>query len=61
MMNWKTMKLSSKILFGSLVSIIAFVALLGYIYPNIKKLGYEGKRQKLASLVESASGVLEYL
>ena len=60
MVNLKNMKLSSKILFGSLLSIIAFVALLGYIYPNVRKVAYEGKRQKLASLVESASGVLEY-
>jgi len=60
MVNFKNMKLSSKILFGSLLSIIAFVALLGWVYPNIRKLAYEGKRQKLASLVESATGILEY-
>ena len=60
MVNFKNMKPSSKILFGSLLSIIAFVALLGWVYPNIRKLAYEGKRQKLASLVESASGILEY-
>jgi methyl-accepting chemotaxis protein len=60
MLNFKGMKLSSKVLFGSLLSMIAFVALLCYIYPSIRRLEYEGKRQKIASLVDSASGVLEY-
>jgi methyl-accepting chemotaxis protein len=60
MINFRSMKLSTKILFGSLVSIIAFVALLAYIYPNIKRMGYDGKRQKVVNLVESATGVLEY-
>jgi len=59
MLNLKSMKLSSKILFGSLASIVAFVGLLAYIYPNIKKIGYEGKREKIMNLVESAMGILE--
>jgi methyl-accepting chemotaxis protein len=60
MRKLQNMKLSSKILFGYLLSIVAFVALLAYIYPNIKKMGYEGEKQKVISLVDSATGVLEH-
>ncbi len=60
MFSFKNMRLSSKIVFGGIVPIIAFVGLLAWIYPNIKKMGYEGKREKTQHLAESAIGVLEY-
>jgi len=40
MTHGENMKPSSKTLFGSLLSVIAFMALRGYIYPNAGKLGY---------------------
>ncbi|MBP1716847.1 MAG: chemotaxis sensory transducer [Deltaproteobacteria bacterium] len=59
MVNFRKMKLSTKILIGSLVPIIAFVGLLTYMYPNIKKMGYDAKRQKTQHLIEAAMGIVE--
>ena len=59
-MSFANMRLSSKIVFGGIIPIIAFVGLLAWIYPNIKRMGYEGKREKTQHLAESAIGVLEY-
>ncbi|MBP1713582.1 MAG: hypothetical protein H6Q42_1785, partial [Deltaproteobacteria bacterium] len=59
MINFKNMKLSKKILIGSLVPIIAFVGLLAYMYPNITKMGFDGKRQKTQHLIEAAMGIVE--
>ncbi len=60
MIDVKNMKLSTRILMGSIIPVIAFVCLLAYIYPSYKEMGYEGKRQKTMHLVESASGIMEY-
>jgi len=59
MINFKNMKLSKKILIGSLVPIVAFVGLLAYMYPNIQKMGFDGKRQKTQHLIEAAMGIVE--
>ncbi len=57
MISLRNMKLTSKIL---ALNLIAFLTLIIFIFPKIKEMAYEGKRQKTMNLVESAVSVIDF-